>query len=70
MAELPSLADLLQIVGGGGVALGGIVGFVLPADDGTSMADNVVRWSGVGLVLGLIFAFEIWAVLQLEMALR
>jgi hypothetical protein len=62
----PSLVDLLQIVGGGGLALGGFCGLLVTARDGRQMIQNLVLWSAVGLWCGTMIAFALWAAIELN----
>jgi hypothetical protein len=53
----PPLADLLQIVGGGGAVVGAAVGFAFRAESDREMLENVVLGAGLGGVAGSIVAF-------------
>ncbi len=64
----PGLADLIEIVGGGGAALGALVGIVLPTALGDP--DRMWRNAGIGVtvggVIGTIVAFALWASIRLN----
>lgn len=69
MGSLPTLIELvdtLQICGGLGVAAGGLIGLLVEDASGRRLAENVVLWSGVGLVIGTICAFGHWAAVKLN----
>lgn len=57
---LPALPDLLQIIGGAGLLVGAIIGFMMRAKTDASMVANVVAASALGLIAGTAVAFAIW----------
>jgi hypothetical protein len=61
-----SLVDALQVCAGLGVAVGGLIGLVVEDAGGRRLAENIVLWSGVGLAIGTMCGFGIWAAVKLN----
>jgi hypothetical protein len=58
---LPSLVDLLQVIGSVGVVTGACICFFLPAAGARQLAENVALGATLGGVIGAIVAFAVYA---------
>jgi hypothetical protein len=58
---MPSLADLLEIVGAIGLLAGASIGFFLPASGGRQIAENVALGGALGGIVGTFIAFALYA---------
>ncbi|HEY4811536.1 MAG TPA: hypothetical protein VIH71_10815 [Solirubrobacteraceae bacterium] len=56
----PPLAELIGIVGGGGLVLGGLGGLALSADTNRRLAENVALGTALGAFVGTAVAFLIY----------
>jgi hypothetical protein len=58
--HVPTLSDMLTVLGAGGVVAGGIIGFLFKAESDRRIAENVALGGGVGLVAGFLVAFVLY----------
>lgn len=58
---MPTLSNLLQVVGSVGLVVGGCIGFIRPANTGRQIAENVALGGAVGAIVGAVVAFSIAA---------
>jgi hypothetical protein len=58
---MPSLANLLQVVGSIGAVAGASIGFFLPASGGRQIAENVALGGTLGGIVGAIIALALGA---------
>lgn len=57
---VPPLADLLQIIGGGGALIGALIGFAFRAESDRRLAENIALGGALGGVAGTFVAWVIW----------
>lgn len=57
---MPSLVDLLQVIGSLGVVVGACICFFLPAAEDRQIAENVALGAALGGVVGAIIAFALF----------